>query len=162
MTQQDEQRVSRRRKDIASTAEPKIVPKSDGYPMNFASDNTAGIAPAIDAIVRANAGFAPGYGDDATTAGVERRLSELFEREVAAFLVPTGTAANALAIAQKRHAGNRVLFADTAAEEGDDLHAGQPQDTCKAASWTKACRGLPKSSGTRANLFRASASSSPT
>ena len=32
--------------------------------------------------------------------GVERRLSEIFEREVAAFLVPTGTAANALALAQ--------------------------------------------------------------
>jgi threonine aldolase len=67
--------------------------------MNFASDNTAGIAPAIlDAIARANDGFAPGYGDDATTKDAERRLSELLEREVAAFLVPTGTAANALAI----------------------------------------------------------------
>ena len=33
------------------------------------------------------------------TRSVERNLSELFEREVAAFLVPTGTAANALALA---------------------------------------------------------------
>ena len=32
--------------------------------------------------------------------GVERRLSEIFEREVAVFLVPTGTAANALSLAQ--------------------------------------------------------------
>jgi len=69
--------------------------------MNFASDNTAGIAPPIlEAIARANDGFALGYGNDATTESVERRLSELFERDVAAFLVPTGTAANALAIAQ--------------------------------------------------------------
>lgn len=67
--------------------------------VNFASDNTAPVAPAIlDAIVRANEGFARGYGNDDWTAGVERRLSEIFEREVAAFLVPTGTAANALAL----------------------------------------------------------------
>jgi threonine aldolase len=68
--------------------------------MNFSSDNTAPVAPDIlDAIVRANEGFAPGYGDDDWTRSVERRLSEIFEREVAAFLVPTGTAANALALA---------------------------------------------------------------
>ena len=69
--------------------------------MNFASDNTAPVAPAIlDAIVKANAGYALGYGNDDWTRGVERRLSEIFEREVAAFLVPTGTAANALSLAQ--------------------------------------------------------------
>jgi threonine aldolase len=68
--------------------------------MNFASDNTAGIAPEIlDAIIKANVGFAPGYGDDDVTRRVERRLCDLFERDVAAFLVPTGTAANALALA---------------------------------------------------------------
>src|ERR1700684_2640345 len=68
--------------------------------MNFASDNTAPVAPAIlDAIVKANEGFALGYGNDACPAGVERRLAEIFEREVAVFLVPTGTAANALALA---------------------------------------------------------------
>ena len=69
--------------------------------MNFASDNTAPIAPAIlDAIVKANTGYALGYGNDDWTRGVERRLSEIFEHEVAVFLVPTGTAANALSLAQ--------------------------------------------------------------
>jgi threonine aldolase len=69
--------------------------------MNFASDNTAGMAPAIlEAIARANHGFALSYGDDAITERVERRLAELFDHEVAVFLVPTGTAANALALAQ--------------------------------------------------------------
>jgi threonine aldolase len=68
--------------------------------VNFLSDNTAPIAPAIlDAIVEANRGFASGYGDDDWTASVARRLCEIFEHEVAAFLVPTGTAANALALA---------------------------------------------------------------
>jgi threonine aldolase len=69
--------------------------------MNFASDNTAPVAPAIlDAIVTANTGFVRGYGNDDWTAGVERALADLFEHEVAVFLVPTGTAANALALAQ--------------------------------------------------------------
>jgi threonine aldolase len=69
--------------------------------MNFASDNTAGMAPAIrDAILRASEGHAAGYGDDDGTGRLERRFAELFEREVAVFLVPTGTAANALAVAQ--------------------------------------------------------------
>jgi len=68
--------------------------------MEFASDNAAGVAPAIlDALARANAGFAIAYGDDATTQRLERRFSELFERDVAIFLVTTGTAANALALA---------------------------------------------------------------
>jgi threonine aldolase len=69
--------------------------------VNFASDNTAPIAPVIlDAIIAANAGYARGYGSDDWTAKVERRFAEIFEREVAVFLVPTGTAANALALAQ--------------------------------------------------------------
>ena len=68
--------------------------------MNFLSDNAAPIAPAVlEAIVQTNDGFAVGYGDDDWTRSVEHRLSELFEREVAVFLVPTGTAANALVLA---------------------------------------------------------------
>ena len=68
--------------------------------MNFASDNTAGIAtPILDAISRANTGYALGYGNDDCTKRVEQRLSEIFACELAAFLVPTGTAANALALA---------------------------------------------------------------
>jgi threonine aldolase len=68
--------------------------------VNFASDNTAPAAPAVlDALVRANEGFALGYGNDEWTETVERRFCQIFEREVAAFLVPTGTAANALALA---------------------------------------------------------------
>jgi threonine aldolase len=68
--------------------------------MNFASDNAAGIAPEIlAAIAGANQGAALAYGRDAWTSRVERTFAEIFEREVAVFLVPTGTAANALALA---------------------------------------------------------------
>lgn len=83
--------------DIASARQPPFFRAS---PMNFTSDNAAGVAPAIlDAVVRANSGFAIAYGNDEWTRAVEWRLCEIFEREVAVFLVPTGTAANALAIA---------------------------------------------------------------
>ena len=69
--------------------------------MHFASDNAAGIAPAIlAAIARANDGFALGYGEDAITKRLEGKFAEIFEHEVAVLLVPTGTAANALALAQ--------------------------------------------------------------
>jgi threonine aldolase len=68
--------------------------------MEFASDNAAGVAPAIlEVMARANAGFATAYGDDPVTQRLERRFCELFERDVAVFLVTTGTAANALALA---------------------------------------------------------------
>ena len=78
--------------------------------MNFASDNTAGIASAIlDAMRSADQGFAPGYGADDLTRRVEERIAEVFQREVAVFLVPTGTAANALAIAHLSPSWGGVL-----------------------------------------------------
>jgi threonine aldolase len=68
--------------------------------MNFASDNVMGASPQVmDALVHANQGALPAYGADPITKGVEKKLSEVFERDVAVFLVATGTAANALALA---------------------------------------------------------------
>jgi threonine aldolase len=78
--------------------------------MNFASDNAAAIAPQIlDAIGKANSGFLLGYGNDPLTRQVERKLSDLFERDVAAFLLSTGTAANALSIAHMAPPWGAVL-----------------------------------------------------
>src|SRR5215210_2724397 len=68
--------------------------------MNFASDNIMGAsAPVLEALVRANEGPLPAYAADEITRRVENRFCELFEREVATFLVATGTGANALALA---------------------------------------------------------------
>lgn len=66
--------------------------------MEFASDNTSGVAPQILAAITAvNAGYAPSYGTDALMATVTARLREVFEApEAAIYLVATGTAANAL------------------------------------------------------------------
>jgi threonine aldolase len=68
--------------------------------LNFASDNTVGASrKVLDAIIAANDGPDAAYGADRWTREAEERLSALFEREVASFLLPTGTAANALALA---------------------------------------------------------------
>ncbi|MEQ9642501.1 MAG: beta-eliminating lyase-related protein [Alphaproteobacteria bacterium] len=67
--------------------------------MNFHSDNAAGACEAVmRALHDANAGAAVAYGDDPWTAKAQAALNDLFEREVAAFPVATGTAANALAL----------------------------------------------------------------
>jgi threonine aldolase len=67
--------------------------------MNFASDNGAGVAPQVlDAIVASSRVNAPAYGADEYTARAQALLSEAFETRVLAFLVATGTAANALAL----------------------------------------------------------------
>jgi threonine aldolase len=67
--------------------------------MNFASDNAVGASPLVlDALIAANRGAAPAYGHDPYSARAQALLSEIFEREVAAFFVTTGTASNALAL----------------------------------------------------------------
>ena len=67
--------------------------------MDFASDNTDGASQTIlAAVIAANVGTAPAYGADHLTAKAARLLEEIFEREIASFLVNTGTAANSLAL----------------------------------------------------------------
>ncbi len=67
--------------------------------MNFASDNTAPVSPEIlEAIGRANDGFALSYGADSETARLTEMAKSLFETDLALYPVATGTAANALAL----------------------------------------------------------------
>jgi threonine aldolase len=121
-----------------------------GHAMNFASDNTAGVAPEIlAALVGGNDGFVLGYGNDDVTRAVEQRIAEIFERAVAVFLVPTGTAANALALAHLSppwgavfaHAEAHVLTDECGAPEffGGGLKlVGMPGVGCKVAPDTLA------------------------
>ena len=68
--------------------------------MNFASDNAYGACPEIlEAVVRSAEGCQPSYGEDDCSNRLRARLSEIFEHEVYAFPVITGTAANSLALA---------------------------------------------------------------
>ncbi|KPF67357.1 threonine aldolase [Bosea sp. AAP35] len=78
--------------------------------MNFISDNTAGASPQVmAAIAAANDGAAAAYGTDIWTKKAERRFAEIFERELAVFLVTSGTAANALALASITRPWGAVL-----------------------------------------------------
>jgi threonine aldolase len=67
----------------------------------FASDNTAPICPeGWCALQEANADYAAAYGEDRWTARVCDRIREVFETDCDVYFVFTGTAANALALAQ--------------------------------------------------------------
>ena len=67
----------------------------------FASDNVAPICPeAWAALQEANAQYAPSYGEDRWTARACDRIREIFETDCDVYFVFTGTAANALALAQ--------------------------------------------------------------
>ncbi len=78
--------------------------------MIFASDNWAGASrPIVDALAEAARSGHPAYGADDLTKAVERRFSELFEREVTALLVGSGTVANALALSVYARPGGVVF-----------------------------------------------------
>lgn len=78
--------------------------------MQFASDNWSGASPkVIDALAAAAHAGGPAYGGDDITKSVERRFSELFERDVAVFLVASGTFANALGISAYARPGGVVF-----------------------------------------------------
>ena len=94
--------------------------------MVFASDNTIGAAPQIlQALRDANDGVGGVYGEDAITRRVEARLAEVFARDVAVFLVTTGTAANGLALAGLAPAYGGVLCHEACHAYTDE--AGAPE-----------------------------------
>ncbi len=68
--------------------------------MNFASDNVYGVDPRImQAMVDANARLTDvSYCHDDDSKRVEEKISQVFEKEVRAFLVVNGTGANSLAL----------------------------------------------------------------
>jgi threonine aldolase len=66
----------------------------------FYSDNTASVAPELlAALAAANSGPQKAYGDDPWTLQLDAAFSHFFATEVRAFVVSTGTAANALSLA---------------------------------------------------------------
>ncbi len=67
--------------------------------MNFASDNITGAcAEVLQAIVEHNDGAALPYGQDPVTASLESRLKKVFETDLVALPVATGSACNAIAL----------------------------------------------------------------
>jgi threonine aldolase len=75
--------------------------RADTIRHDFASDNTAAICPqAWTALEEANTNYAPAYGEDEWTAEVCGRIRKIFEVDCDVYFVITGTAANALGLAQ--------------------------------------------------------------
>ena len=75
--------------------------RADRVRYDFASDNTAAICPeAWIALEQANTHYASSYGEDEWTAKVCERIRQIFEVDCDVYFVFTGTAANALGLAQ--------------------------------------------------------------
>lgn len=94
--------------------------------MNFASDNWAGAHPAIaKRLAQESSAYAPAYGNSDLDKRIERKFSEVFERDVTVFFVATGTAANALALATINRPGG-VTFCHREAHMFED-ECGAPE-----------------------------------
>ena len=67
--------------------------------VKFASDNVTGACPEVlDAILKANNGDRTPYGNDQISKDLQKKFSEIFEKDVIVFPTASGTAANALAL----------------------------------------------------------------
>ena len=93
--------------------------------MNFASDNAGPALPQVmEAMIAANAGHVPSYGAEALMDEVRDRLRTLFEAPQASiYLVATGTAANALALATLSEPWQTVFCTPLAHVHTDECNA---------------------------------------
>jgi threonine aldolase len=90
----------------------------------LASDNYAGVCPeALTAMQEANAGHAPGYGEDRWTTEAADLLRRLFGIDCDVYFVFNGTAANSLALAALTRSYHSVLCHETAHVETDECGA---------------------------------------
>ena len=91
---------------------------------DFASDNTAGMAPeALAALVAANSGACASYGNDDYTAQASDAFRALFEMPCQVFFVFTGTAANSLVLSQLCRSHHSIICHEVAHIETDECGA---------------------------------------
>lgn len=89
--------------------------------MNFKSDNEAPAHPAmIEAIGRANEGFATAYAADRYSRALDERFSEHFETDCTVLPIATGTAANCCALAQLSPPWGAILCHELAHIHNDE------------------------------------------
>ena len=90
----------------------------------FASDNTAGACPEVmSAILKANSGALPSYGDDPFTEEAANLFREVFESDCDVYFVFNGTAANSLALASLCQSYHSVLTHESSHIETDECGA---------------------------------------
>jgi threonine aldolase len=90
----------------------------------FASDNHAGAHPeVIEALVAANEGHAPAYGEDRFTATASERLRERFGAEAEPWLVFNGSGANVASLDAVTRSFEAVICTETAHMNVDECGA---------------------------------------
>ncbi len=83
--------------------------------LDLTSDNHAGgSAPVLRALLAADGGFAPAYGRDDASARMVERFRDVFACDLAVIPVPTGTAANGLALDAVAHRDGTIIAHDDA------------------------------------------------
>ena len=98
----------------------------------FASDNNAGIHPAVlQAISRTNQGHVVGYGDDAYTQRAVRLFRRHFGSGTQVFFVFNGTAANVLSLAALTNSYHAVICTEDAHIYCDECGAPEKLTGCK-------------------------------
>lgn len=98
----------------------------------FASDNNAGIHPAVlNELHAVNHGHTLGYGHDVYTAEAENIFRDQFGDNCETYFVFTGTAANVLGISGVTRSWNSIITASTAHLESDECAAPEKFTGCK-------------------------------
>src|SRR5215470_12704484 len=99
---------------------------------SFASDNNAGVHPAVmKAISAANRGHVVGYGDDPHTDSAVKHFKRLFGQDIGVFFVFNGTAANCLSLKAVTSSYHAVICAESAHIYVDECGAPEKFTGCK-------------------------------
>lgn len=99
---------------------------------SFASDNNAGVHPAVlKALAAVNQGHAVGYGDDPYTAATIRKFKQHFGRDCEVFPVFNGTGANCLGLQALTQPYDAVICSDAAHIQNDECGAPERFTGCK-------------------------------
>ena len=104
-------------------------------PRGFASDNYAGIHPAVlEAITNANVGHEVAYGEDSVTAAFDALVRELFGPNAQGFPVFNGTGANVVALQAATKRWEAVICVESAHINVDE--GGAPEKMAGLKLWT--------------------------
>ncbi|MFD8561354.1 threonine aldolase family protein [Streptosporangium canum] len=96
------------------------------FPKSFASDNHAGVHPAVlAAIVEANTGDAPAYGDDVWTRAAEDAFRAEFGAQATVYPMFNGTGANVVGLGLVLRPYDAVLCPDTAHINSNECGAAE-------------------------------------
>lgn len=102
------------------------------FPKGFASDNNSGVHPRVlEAMIEANTGHAPAYGNDPLTALAIEKFRSVFGTDTEVFLVYNGTGANIISLRSLADSFHSVLCSANAHIYEDECSAPERFTGCK-------------------------------